>query len=81
MPGGWPPWWQLTLAVCGVLTLLFPWFADAALYRLDSNHPWPEQRVRDVTDTISFVRATLGLLTMAYFFWLALHRIIPGLAR
>ena len=83
VPGRWPGW-QLAfvaLVINAILTFVLFFYADRALARLDSSHPPREQTVRDVTDTISFVRFTFGLLTMAYFFWLTLHRISPGLAR
>ena len=79
-PAGWP-WWQLFLIGAAVLTLLFPLFAEPALARLDSDHPWREQMVLAVTVAVSFVRTTVGLLAMAYLFWSALHLVFSGLAR
>lgn len=79
VPSGWP-WWQLTLATDAVLTFILLFFADAALARLEGAHPWPERTVLDVTSTISFVRVTLSLLTVAHFFGLALHIALPRMA-
>ncbi len=79
VPGGWP-WWQLTLLTDAVLTFILLFFADAALARHEGSHPWPERTVLDVTSTISFVRVTLSLLTIAHFFGLALHIAFPTVA-
>jgi hypothetical protein len=77
VPGG-LPWWQLTLVGDAVLTVLLLWFADAALARHESEHPWGERTVRNVTEATSFVRGILGILTAAYLFWLALHLSLHG---
>jgi hypothetical protein len=79
VPNGWP-WWQLTLLTDAVLTFILLFFADAALARHDGSHPWPERTVLDVTSTISFVRVTLSILTIAHFFGVALHIAFPAVA-
>ncbi len=79
VPGGWP-WWQVTLGTAAVLTFILLFFADAALARHESTHSWPERTVLDVTATISFVRVALGLLTITYFFGVALRIAFPAIA-
>lgn len=81
VPAGWPPLWQLALLVDAILTLVLFYVADAALRRLNSNHPWSEQAVLDWTSAMSFFRNTVSLLAMAYLFRSAFHLAFPGLAR
>jgi hypothetical protein len=79
VPGSWP-WWQLTLLVDAALTFILLFFADAALARHEGGRPWREQTVLDVTSAISFTRVVLSLLTIGYFFRLALRVAFPGVA-
>lgn len=75
---GWP-WWQPTLGTAAALTFLLLWFSDAAPARLD-NGMWGEDFVLKTVSMTSFIRATLGIITMYHFFHIALVSIAPTCA-
>ena len=77
---GWP-WWQLGFISEAVLTFGFFFFADAALARYDSDHPWHENTVLKTTFAASLVRATVAVPLMAYLFGVAVQVAFPRLVR
>ena len=76
MFGSWP-WWQFTLLADALLTFFLFFFADAALGRIDSPHAWKEERTLGTVSAISFLRATLALVTIGHFFLIALRIVAP----
>lgn len=74
---GYWPWWQFTLAADALLTFFLFFFADAALGRLESPYAWKEERTLGTVSAISFLRATLALVTIGHFFLIALRVVAP----
>lgn len=62
----WPPW-QIFLLIEAALTFFLWFFADAALARIKHDVPWPAQTVKHVFELATFVRAALGIVTVAIF--------------
>jgi hypothetical protein len=79
IPYGWP-WWQINLVVDAALTFILFFFADAALARIETEKIWREGSVLGTLSTISFLRASLSIVTISYFFYVALKIAYPGLA-
>jgi hypothetical protein len=71
------PWWQITFGADALLTFILLFFADAALSRIEGQRPWREESVMTSVDTLSFLRASLGIVTMAHFFNIALMAAAP----
>ena len=71
------PWWQFTLATEAVLTFFLFYFADAAITRIENQQTWSEGAVWNVVTSTSFLRAVLSLITISYFFYLALLAAFP----
>lgn len=76
VPGSWP-WWQLTLTIAAALTIALFFFADSALAHLESAHAWSGETVLEIVRIFTFVRGVLAILTILYFFYLALIAIAP----
>jgi hypothetical protein len=72
------PWWQITLATDALLTFLLLYYADAALARLETKDAWSEKRTDLTLSTVIFIRACLALITISYFFYLALSAALVG---
>jgi hypothetical protein len=64
-------WWQATLGLDALLTFFLLYYADAALTRLDTKDAWDSEAVTKTISSVSFLRASLAILTMSHFFWLA----------
>jgi len=77
IPNGWP-WWQITLGVEAAMTFFLYFFADAAIARIETQI-WSEEFALKTVDTVSFLRATLGIVAISYFFYVALNIAAPGL--
>jgi hypothetical protein len=71
IPRVWP-WWVITLGIDALLTFSLLYYADAALARIEGNHPWGGAAVGPTISTVSFVRASLSIATMSHFFLVAL---------
>jgi hypothetical protein len=78
IPYGWP-WWQITLGVEAALTFFLFIFADAALARIEPQQVWREGIVLDTLSMTSLLRASLSIVTISYFFYVALKIAAPGL--
>ena len=78
IPHGWP-WWQISLGVDAALTFFLFFFADAALARIETEKVWREGSVLGTLSTISFLRASLSIVTISYFFFIALKIAAPSL--
>ena len=77
---GWP-WWQITLATDAVMSFFLLFFADAALARLEGPAPWREERVLKTVSVVSFLRSGLSIITISYFFYVALIATAGGSMR
>jgi hypothetical protein len=75
---GWP-WWQLTLCADALLTFFLLFFADAALGRIEAGKPWREDPVTSAVAAVSFLRAGSAVVTVSYFFFIALAAAAPDL--
>jgi hypothetical protein len=77
VPDIWP-WWLFVLWSAALLNFALFYYADAALYRLDATYKdaWPEQDVITIVSIFSFLRASLGVVAMAYFFQRALMAVV-----
>jgi hypothetical protein len=64
-------WWQITLGIDALLTFCLLYYADAALGRLDTKDAWDSESVARTVSCVSFLRASLAIVTMSHFFWLA----------
>ncbi len=73
------PWWQFTLATEALLTFFLFYFADAAATRIENQQTWSEGAVWNVVTSTSFIRAVLSIVTISYFFYLALLAAFPNL--
>lgn len=80
LPNVWP-WWQITLAAEALLTFTLLFYADAALARIDAYKIWSEKIVLNTVNTISYLRAALGIVTISYFFYIALNIVAPNLVQ
>jgi hypothetical protein len=69
-------WWQIALGIDALLTFCLLYYADAALGRLDSKDAWGSESVTKTLSSVSFVRASLAIVTMSHFFWLAFKTMI-----
>src|SRR5262249_4517187 len=78
IPYGWP-WWQISLGVDAALTFFLFFFADAALARIETKQIWSEEFALKTVSTTSFLRASLSIVTISYFFYVALKIAAPGL--
>jgi len=65
-------WWQFTLGIDALMTFCLLYYADAALARLEGVGAWREESVTKTISTASFLRASLGIVTMSYFFYVGL---------
>ncbi len=72
------PWWQFTLFTEALLTFCVFYFADAAITRIENQQTWSEGTVSNVVTSTSFLRAVLSLVTISYFFYLALSAAFPN---
>jgi hypothetical protein len=77
VPNIWP-WWLCILWAAAALSVGLFFYSDAALRRLDASYrdAWSEQDVKDTVSTLSFFRASLAVVVMAYFFQRALISVI-----
>jgi hypothetical protein len=79
------PWWLVTLSMDALITFCLLWYADAALARLESKGAWREDLITKTVSSVAFLRASLGIITMSHFFYVALttvaarHVKLPGL--
>jgi hypothetical protein len=74
-------WWQITLGIDALMTFCLLYYADAALARVDSKDAWREETVTKTISTASFLRASLGVVTMSHFFFVALSTVAAGHVR
>ena len=74
------PWWQFTLGVDAALTIILIYFPGLALYRIEQKKIWSENFALNTVSTISLLRATLSIVTISFFFYVALKNAAPGLA-
>jgi hypothetical protein len=74
------PWWQFTLTTEAALTFFLFYFADAAITRIENQQTWSESGVLNVVTSASFLRAVLSIVTITYFFYLALLVAFPNFA-
>jgi hypothetical protein len=65
--------------VDAALTFFLFFFADAALARIETQQVWREGIVLNTLSTTSFLRASLSIVTISYFFYVALKIAAPGL--
>jgi hypothetical protein len=72
------PWWQITLGIDALMTFCLLLYADAALARLEGKGAWREEVLAGTISTASFVRASLGIITMSHFFYVALTTVTAG---
>jgi len=79
IPDHWP-WWQRSLTIDALLTFFLLYFADAAITRIENQHTWSDNFILNTVTSASFLRALLSILTMSYFFYLALLAAFPGVA-
>jgi hypothetical protein len=77
---GWP-WWQITLGADGLLSFFLLFFADAALARLDGQQSWRDDTMLKTVSAVSFLRAALSVVTISYFFYIALVAAVPDSVR
>ena len=72
------PWWVITLGIDALMTFCLLWYADAALARLEGKDAWQEETITKTVSTASFLRASLGIVTMSHFFYVALTTVVAG---
>ncbi|MFZ0772849.1 MAG: hypothetical protein WCA49_17000 [Candidatus Sulfotelmatobacter sp.] len=77
VPNVWP-WWQVTLGIDALVTFCLLYYADAALARLEGEGAWREETITKTISTASFFRASLGIVTMSHFFYVALTTVAAG---
>lgn len=77
VPDHWP-WWQITLTIDALMTFFLFFFADAALKWLKAERVWREDVVLNVVTSASFLRAVLSIITISYFFYVALLAAFPS---
>lgn len=80
VPNVWP-WWQVTLGIDALMTFCLLWYADAALARLEDKGVWHEETIAKTVSIVSFLRASLGIVTMSHFFYVALTTATAGHVR
>lgn len=72
------PWWQFSLTIDALLTFFLLFFADAAITRIENDHTWPDDFVLNIVTSASFLRAVLSIVTITYFFYVALLAAFPS---
>ena len=72
------PWWVITLGIDALMTFCLLWYADAALARLEGKGAWREETITKTVSTAAFLRASLGIVTMSHFFYVALTTVVAG---
>lgn len=72
------PWWQFSLTIDAVVTFFLFFFADAAITRIDDQHTWSDSFVLNTVTSASFLRAVLSIVTITYFFYVALLAAFPS---
>jgi len=77
VPHVWP-WWVVTLGIDALLTFSLLYYADAALARLEDQHAWREETVATVVSSVSFLRASLSIITMSHFFAVAFSTVVAS---
>jgi hypothetical protein len=77
IPDHWP-WWQITLTIDALLTFVLFFFADAAITRIETQQTWSDNFVLNIVTSASFLRAVLSIVTISYFFYVALLAAFPS---